>query len=593
MVSDLPTEEAERIQRLPRTQFAQLWTRLKRESPDYAKMATKARCRTDRVLFAKAFFFPMLNKPFSRFHLDTLTAPKTPYRERPPMGGVRRGRMVPRGNGKTTVAIRVEVCHDIVYEFEEYIVIISESALLARARVREIGVDLETNALLREYFGDQKGDVWRVGTGEIETSNGVTVLAKSRKSQVRGLLHPRSNARPTKVIADDFENSEEVLNPELREKDKRFWQEDIEGGGAVDGTTSFEMNGTPLHREALLMRHRDNAGWNFREYPAIERWPDRMDLWERCRQVWASAGARENVEGELVGGLEAVEMARRYYQAHRRKMDEGAKVLWPEGEPLFALMVMRWTNGEAAFSKEKQLEPRDPSLATFEMDSPDYPARGALRHRIVGEHLVIDQRDGTKRKVRLDRLRYIGFHDPAKADPSARGKRSLGDYACIVTLAIEETASGGRFFHVVDAWIEREKAPVSRQIEMAFQLGAQWAYERLILENDVLNLLGKDYRDERNRREKEAKAAAKREEPGPFWQLPLRALDRQTVSKDARIAAMEPVVTNGWMTFNTTLPQVFLNQWIDHPTGDHDDGPDATEGAWRHSGRKASGLRTV
>jgi hypothetical protein len=32
---------------------------------------------------------------------------------------------------------------------------------------------------------------------------------------------------------------------------------------------------------------------------------------------------------------------------------------------------------------------------------------------------------------------------------------------------------------------------------------------------------------------------------------------------------------------------------IDHPTGDHDDGPDATENCWRRRGFKKGGLTLV
>ncbi len=56
---------------------------------------------------------------------------------------------------------------------------------------------------------------------------------------------------------------------------------------------------------------------------------------------------------------------------------------------------------------------------------------------------------------------------------------------------------------------------------------------------------------------------------------------------------MEPAVANGWLTFNRALSRRFWLQWVDHPTGDHDDGPDATEGAWRCAGRKRSGIYAV
>lgn len=546
----------------------------------------KARCQTDRPLFGKFFFGEKIPTRYSRFHLDTLESPKVAFRERPPMTGWRRAMMVPRGNGKTTVAIRIEVCHDTVYKFEEYIVVLAESAGLAVSRVREVAVELEQNKLLKEYFGDLRGgDIWRRGKGEIETSNGVAIYARSRRGQVRGLLHTVTNARPTKVIADDFENSDEVLNPELRAKDARFWREDVEGGGTTDGRTCFQMTGTPLHREALLPGLAQNPAWDFRSYPAITSWPKRMDLWERCRSIFSSAGIKEtNEKGLPVVGPGAVSLAHDFYKANRKRMDLGCEILWPEGEPLFALMVFRWANGEASFSKEKMLVPRDPELATFEMNAEDYPLHGALRHRISGQKLIVDTRDGKTRELWLRSLRFVSFHDPSGSDPKRKKKRArgnVGDFASITTIGFEKLDGGGQVGHVVNAWMERQ--PTSVQIAAHFDLWNIWGHDLCILESDTFGLLKKSYRDE----------AAQRRLDGRPWQMPIKSLDRQTVNKDARIAAMEPSIVNGWLTFNEELPLRYWNQWVDHPTGDHDDGPDSAEGAWRGGTRKRAGLRNV
>ena len=545
----------------------------------------RARCQTDRRLFARYFFHERLADertgkpiPFSPFHLSALDAPKLGYRERGPGQGWRRARMGPRGNGKTTICLRVELTHDIVYELERYVVILAESANLARARVFELAIELENNTRLRHYFGDLVGDdIWRRSQGELLTTNGVIVLAKSMESQIRGLLHPRTNARPTKIVLDDAEDSQDVLNPELRERDRRRFAEDIEGAASIDGSTCFQMTGTPLHREALLPSLRQNPAWDFQTFPAVRSWPKRMDLWERCRELWAAAGAPETEdEQDAPARVAADTVATRFYQAHRRAMDEGADVLWPEREPLLRLMLSRWTNGEAAFWKEKLLVPRDPTLATFDVDR-------IVRHRIEGDALYVPRHGAEPRKVKLASLRFVAFHDPAKADPTASGRRKktrLGDFAAIVVVGIEELETGGRFGHVVAAWLERK--PVSEQITAAFEMAERWHYD-LIVENDTLGLLGADYR--RVRKERQAAQL--------FWQVPIRTLDRQSIRKDARIASLEPAYTNGWLSWNAALPMEYVNQHRDHPTGDHDDGPDATEGAWRAATRKGAHLALV
>jgi hypothetical protein len=559
---------------------------LQRADPALRKKVIKARCRTDREFFAKFFFGPRLEYSFSDFHRTVLNVPKVAFKNRLPMTGWRRAIEVPRGNGKTTVAILIDVCHDIAYDLEQFIVIIAEGFSLSKSRLREVRYQIERNKLYREYFGDLEGEIWQAA--DIETANGIRIMAASMGGQTRGLLHPDTGARPTKVYLDDAEDSQDVLNPELRERDRRFFTQDIEGAATTDGRTNFQFSGTPLHREAMLPMLELNPGWAFVKFPAIRSWPKRMDLWERCREIWASAGYLETDDKgnpfDLEAGQDRVALAQRYYRANRKRMDEGADVLWPDGEPFFQLMVWRWTNGEAAFSKEKMLVPRDPGLATFEMETDDYPARGALRHRIKGHKLIVDTRSGGTREVFLEKLRFVSFHDPAKADPTARltrQRKMLGDYAAIVTIGFEDVPGGGVIGHVVNAWVERQ--PPSVQVSAHFDLAQRWKTEICVLEVDTLALLKKTYQDE----------ARDRKAEGRFCRIPLRSLERQTTNKLARVSSMEPAVVNAWLTFNVDLPPVYWNQMVDHPTADYDDGPDATEGAWRFGGRKRAGLRIV
>jgi len=594
VVSDLPLLEAKAIQALPRDGFEQLWNDLEASAnPADADQALKARCETDRQLFCTTFLMEKLEYDFSDFHLSSLDVPKVAYSKREQGSGTRRATMGPRGNGKTSIYINAEVLHDVCYAMENFIVIICEGFTLSKSRLREIRLELESNLLVREFFGNLQGDIWQAE--DIETRNGIRILARSMSGQVRGILHPTTGSRPTKIILDDAEDSHDVLNPDLRARDQRIFTQDIEGAAATDGRTNMQMTGTPLHRAALLPSLAHNPGWTFQSFPAIVTWPKRMDLWERCRLIWAAAGDVEElaVDATLSERMEAAKaadertkIAKRYYHSNKRRMDEDAKVLWPEGESLFQLMTWWWTNGDAAFSKEKLLIPKDAEVATFEMDADDYPVHGALRHTIQqtkrGPVLVVDRRDGKTRTVKFSDLRFLAFHDPAKADP--RGKKTQtgkGDFAAIVTMGIESLPAGGSIGHIVDAWVERK--PVSKQIQQAFAIAEFWKLEMLILEEMTLGLLKKAFADERE----------KRRQLGDFYQVPLRALEAQTQNKTARISAIEPAVTNGWITFNRSLPRRYWEQMIDHPTGDHDDGPDATENCWRRRSFKKGGLTLV
>ena len=107
-VGDLSRTELDQVRKLSRTGFETLFGSLEEAGDrEGARAVVKARCRDDRLLFAKVFFGDKLDRPFSPFHLAALTAPKVPFRERPQMGGWRRARMGPRGNGKTTIYVRI------------------------------------------------------------------------------------------------------------------------------------------------------------------------------------------------------------------------------------------------------------------------------------------------------------------------------------------------------------------------------------------------------------------------------------------------------------------------------------------------------
>ena len=60
--------------------------------------------------------------------------------------------------------------------------------------------------------------------------------------------------------------------------------------------------------------------------------------------------------------------------------------------------------------------------------------------------------------------------------------------------------------------------------------------------------------------------------------VPLEFLTRYH-NKIERIAALEPAISNGWLSFREGLPGEFMKQMSQFPTADFIDGPDALEGA--------------
>src|SRR5690606_19441035 len=89
--------------------------------------------------------------------------------------------------------------------------------------------------------------------------------------------------------------------------------------------TAFVLMGTTVHYDSLLMdilyRRSD---FKTKVYRALIEEPKNVELWEECRKIYVN---RENPN--------RAEDARAFYEANREAMDEGARVLWPEVQPLW------------------------------------------------------------------------------------------------------------------------------------------------------------------------------------------------------------------------------------------------------------------
>ena len=62
------------------------------------------------------------------------------------------------------------------------------------------------------------------------------------------------------------------------------------------GTTATNVLvlGTALHRDCLVLRLSRTAGWQGHVFRAIERWPQRMDLWQEWQALYQDYGLRSS-----------------------------------------------------------------------------------------------------------------------------------------------------------------------------------------------------------------------------------------------------------------------------------------------------------
>lgn len=509
--------------------------------PDILDDLLWMRAEFDRPLFCVLVLGDRIEDPFSALHRTLLGRPKTPWKMR---RGIQRWvDAAPRGAAKSTIISFAEVLHDIVYGYEAYVVLLSNSYPLSEDLVRDIHRALSSpeqyEELHRLYgpFTIKGGETSFVVTVPGGDTRGVRVSAFSFGGQIRGTKH--AGIRPTKAIIDDGEHPDGVRSPAQREKLWSYLVKDVLKVG--DRRTVYQVAGTVLHPESMLSRLLKKPGWTATKWKSIIEWPTDTRRWETCRELWADLTDPHREE-----------TARRYYERNREKMDAGGKVLWPEREPLFDLHEQLWADGAAAFSSEKQNEAVDPDRQCFDPDR---------FRRCVWDGVTITTAEG--RRVRLSDCELAWWLDPRASEQIRRN-----DYAAGALVAQERLSHGMGYAFVLEVLLQRPTT--------AEQLGWVWSmFDRYgprprygYEDNGFQVLIGQLVDEERQRRRRAGKS----------WNLVLSG-HTSTGAKMDRIMRLAPHVALGWIQFARNLPPEAIEQFRQVPTGAHDDGPDAIERA--------------
>jgi len=403
--------------------------------------------------------------------------------------------------------------------------------------VTEIRDELERNDLLKACFGEQRGPIWN--KGDFVTAQGVRVTAVSPGSQVRGMLH--QGVRPTKMVGDDIESSIHVQTELQREKLSRWWNDDFMKLGSPH--TNVEVIGTVMAPESLLSTLLNTPGYRTRRYRAVIHFATNTARWQEWRGIFT------NLENE-----HHLEDAWLFYEAHRREMDEGAEVLWPEHESYYDLMVMRIMEGEVAFQLEKQNRPTPSALYIFEMDRAGYcqvEPQGILR--------------GDGRRIgHTDYAEIAAYWDPAT------GNSQESDWSSCPVVVRDRQG----YLYVVDLYLSQLAKP-SAQVEGIVDLLWRWRPGTFGLEvNGFQSLLVEDVK---------SKLAERGVAEGEAW-MPEFVPVTNTRAKPVRISTLEPLVANRWLWFNDSLPREAFRQFREFRAIAHagkDDVPDSVEGAVR------------
>lgn len=288
-------------------------------------------------------------KPFSKLHTHMATRFKVMQRSR----GQKEGAIAPRGNAKTTCASLGLPLHAICEGYETYILLAADSTGQAIQRVEAIGHELETNRQIQLDYPHVAGvgPVWN--KNELVTRNGIKIQALGTRKKMRGAKY-RAN-RPSLVIADDLDDDDVPFSAVKRERNWSWVTRNLLNLGTPE--TNYWFNGSALHPECTICKL-PSAGVKIKTFPSIINWPERMDLWMRWADILHDLSVEDLDDRD--------EIAREFYHDNEDAMNHGAKVLWPEWESLYDLMVLRENTGHRAFAGEKQGQALDPSMSEWD-----------------------------------------------------------------------------------------------------------------------------------------------------------------------------------------------------------------------------------
>lgn len=354
--------------------------------PECLNPKRRARSKNNLALFKKTYFPHLAYLKSAPFQIARIK--KT---EQMILYGGNAADAEPRGTGKTTEAM-IAAIWALLYGKKKYFLVVRANADESATFIENTKGELERNDLLWEDFPEVcvpiralEGQPQRAAS---QTVDGVRTFIKWKadrivlptiegseasggilgcvgiEGKIRGLLVDGS--RPDFILIDDPETLDSVKSETISKTIEDHITKDIGGLGGPGHIISTLWRCTVIRRGCLADQYtnRDlHPEWNGARRSAMEKWPDRMDLWD--------AYLKKKEDGARDGDDTTGRAATAFYRKNRRAMDVGALAVWkqnyvrqkgPDGKPLELSAIQHLFNelyrlGEKAFLSEYQNDP--------------------------------------------------------------------------------------------------------------------------------------------------------------------------------------------------------------------------------------------
>jgi len=492
-----------------------------------------ADCLADFDLFRRTYFshyYTAKEESTLQVHLKSIF-----HRIRDKKGtditGERFATAAPRGFGKSTDTSLAFPLYCIVYDLKHFGVILSDAIELTETLIEAIKAELEENQALIADFPHATGigKKWKVG--DIVTRNNIRLKGYGTGKKVRGVKH--GIYRVDFGVGDDLENDDNVRSRAQRDKGEEWLDAAIENlGDVTDDKMDFIYIGTLLHRDSVLARKLKLAFWNPKIFKALEKYPERMDLWDEYTTLYRNEG---------------VDVAHEFYLNRREKMDKGAKLLW-QAVTLESLMKKR-AKSIKAFEKEQQ---NRPNAEDQRFDSSTF--------KVIS-------------KTQCPRFDLTVAYTDFKGSTS-KGSKKKGDYTTLIAAGIVKAE---RKLYVYLSY--RERIAGKKAVEMLVKMQKKYSFDLIGGETNggffVYKEWYKDKCQEQGIEEGELK------------------FKHMSDSKESRIETLEYPLDEYDIIFVGEHRALF-NELDDFPEADYDDLSDGLAGLWRISklSKKQSKKRT-
>lgn len=261
--------------------------------------------------------------------------------------------VMPRGSSKSTTCDFGLCVWLHCYGVSKYTIIAGKTDNDAVGFVRNVRRAFEENPYIVGAFGKLiNSKKYVTNANELELANGTKTEAISSKSSIRGRLF--LSARPSCIIADDYQAKDDVLTQEARDKKYNTWVEDValagdkptfRNGKKVKMGTKFIVLGTILHPDCLMSRLLKDNTYKHIVKRAIEM--DDIDtyfnsgLWCDLKKIMF------NPKDPI-----ALDNAKEFYFQHKAEMQY--PVLWPDKYDCGDLAINDYFPNPQSFRQEMQ-----------------------------------------------------------------------------------------------------------------------------------------------------------------------------------------------------------------------------------------------